>query len=66
MYYAYGKAAARGYKGCGNNRRAFSGNENKPFTVIDDGWSVNPCAGPWEPNESSAIWRKLPQNLKIG
>ena len=26
-------------------------NENKPFMVIDDGWSVNSCAGPWRPNE---------------
>jgi len=31
------------------------GLQNRPFMVIDDGWSVNECAGPWRPNKK--IWR---------
>ncbi len=51
-YYAYGKSSRPEVIRDAALTAALAGeNENRPFTVIDDGWSVNPCAGPWEPNE---------------
>lgn len=51
-YYAYGNSSRGDVMRDAEMTAAFAfGNENRPFTVIDDGWSVNPCAGPWRPNE---------------
>ena len=39
-------------------------NENKPYMVIDDGWSVNRCAGPWIPNEKYGNMKKVADDIK--
>ena len=40
------------------------GLENRPFMVIDDGWSVNRCAGPWLPKESYGDMKTLADEFK--
>ena len=51
-YYAYGKSSrSEVIRDAEMTAALAAGNTVRPFTVIDDGWSVNPCAGPWEPNE---------------
>ena len=47
-YYAYGKSSAADIRD--DSERVVSwaaSNENRPFMVIDDGWSPNATAGPW-------------------
>lgn len=52
-YYAYGKSS---YEEIMEDAKVIAdlagGNENPPFMVIDDGWQLNTCAGPWLPNEA--------------
>ena len=51
-YYAYGKSSYEEIMQDADIIAELAGqNENKPFMVIDDGWSVNRCAGPWRSNE---------------
>ena len=64
-YYAYGKSSrAEVIRDAAITAELSAGNENKPFTVIDDGWSVNPCAGPWEPNEKFGDMAKIAEEFK--
>ena len=50
-YYAYGKSSGKEIlKDADIIAELSHGNDNKPFMVIDDGWSVNSCVGPWEAN----------------
>lgn len=64
-YYAYGKSSrAEVIRDAEITAELSAGNENKPFTVIDDGWSVNPCAGPWEPNEKFGDMAKIAAEFK--
>lgn len=48
-YYAYGKSS---HEEIAEDARLLAelceGNENRPFMVIDDGWSPNPKNGPWD------------------
>ncbi len=47
-YYAYGKSSAEDIRQDSERVVSFaSSSENKPFMVIDDGWSPNRTAGPW-------------------
>lgn len=47
-YYAYGKSSASDIlHDAGRIALLSSSLTNRPFMVIDDGWSVNPTAGPW-------------------
>jgi alpha-galactosidase len=47
-YYAYGKSSADDIRQDSERVASFaSSTENKPFMVIDDGWSPNRTAGPW-------------------
>lgn len=47
-YYAYGVSSqAEILRDTGIVARLCQGNENRPFMVIDDGWSPNPKNGPW-------------------
>ncbi len=51
-YYAYGNSSRKDILRDADIISELAGeNENKPFMVIDDGWSVNRCKGPWKPNE---------------
>ena len=40
--------------------------ENKviPYMVIDDGWSIHPCSGPWDVNDKFMDMEKLAQEMK--
>ena len=40
------------------------GIENRPFMVIDDGWSVNRCCGPWRPNEKYGDMKEIADEIK--
>lgn len=71
-YYAYGDSS---YEDIMKDTEVIAGlagqNANKPFMVVDDGWSVNPCAGPWRPNEKFRDMKKVAdgirnQNVKPG
>ena len=51
-YYAYGVSSKEDIiKDASLLASLTEGLENRPFMVIDDGWSKNSCAGPWLPNE---------------
>lgn len=59
-YYAYGKSSFEEIMTDADIIAELAGqNENKPFMVIDDGWSVNSCAGPWRPNEKYGDMKKV-------
>lgn len=64
-YYAYGKSS---YDDIMTDARIIAElagqNKNKPFMVIDDGWSVNSCAGPWRPNEKYGDMKKIADEFK--
>ena len=40
------------------------GLSNRPYMVIDDGWSVNPCSGPWEANGKFKDMKRLALEIK--
>lgn len=71
-YYAYGKSSFEEIMRDADIIAELAGrNENKPFMVIDDGWSVNRCAGPWRPNEKYGDMKNVVEcfkekNLKAG
>ena len=71
-YYAYGKSSYEDIMVDADIISELAGqNENKPFMVIDDGWEVNPVAGPWRPNERYGDMKKVvdefhKRNLKAG
>ena len=64
-YYAYGKSS---YEEIVSDARLqvelAEGIENKPFQVIDDGWQLYSCAGPWLPNEKFGDMKKLADEIK--
>ena len=48
-YYAYGKSSdAEILEDAKTIAELAEGLENRPFMIIDDCWSVNSCAGPWD------------------
>ncbi len=64
-YYAYGKSS---YEQIISDARLqvelSDGLSNKPFQVIDDCWQINPCEGPWYPNEKFRDMKKLSDEIK--
>lgn len=64
-YYAYGKSSYDEIisDACLQVELA-EGIENKPFQVIDDGWQLNSCAGPWLPNDKFGDMKKLADAIK--
>lgn len=64
-YYAYGKSS---YDEIMTDARLLArlaeGLENRPYMVIDDGWSVNSCAGPWLPNDRYGDMKKIADEFK--
>jgi alpha-galactosidase len=47
-YYAYGKSSAADIRDDSERVASWAAaNQNRPFMVIDDGWSPNATAGPW-------------------
>ncbi len=63
-YYAYGKSSYEDIMKDAEVIAKLAGqNENKPYMVIDDGWSVNSCAGPWKPNEKYGDMKKVAERF---
>jgi len=64
-YYAYGKSS---YEEIMTDAHLLSeltqGLANRPYMVIDDGWSVNSCAGPWLPNDRYSDMKKVADEFK--
>lgn len=64
-YYAYGKSS---YEQIASDARFQSllaeGIENRPFQVIDDGWQINPCCGPWVANEKFRDMKQLADEIR--
>ena len=64
-YYAYGKSS---YEEILRDTRlqaeVAEGIENPPFMVIDDGWQLNACAGPYEANEQFRDMKALARDIK--
>ena len=51
-YYAYGESSREEILNDAQYQSLLaSGLKNRPFMVIDDGWQINKCAGPWIPNK---------------
>lgn len=64
-YYAYGKSSREDIlKDADIIAKLAGNNANKPFMVIDDGWSVNSCAGPWIPNEKYGDMSEIASEFK--
>lgn len=64
-YYAYGKSTYEDIMTDAKIIAELAGdNKTKPFMVIDDGWSVNSCAGPWRPNEKYGDMKKIADEFK--
>lgn len=64
-YFAYGKSS---YDEIVENARLQAelsrDIETRPFMVIDDGWQVNSCCGPWVPNERFRDMKSLADDIK--
>ena len=64
-YYAYGESS---YEEILSNARLQArlaeGIENRPFMVIDDGWQVNSCSGPYLPNGKFRDMKALADDIK--
>ena len=66
-YYAYGKSSREDIlKDADIIAKLAGNNANKPFMVIDDGWSVNSGAGagPWIPNEKYGDMSEIASEFK--
>ena len=64
-YYAYGKSSGEEIRRDAAIVAELAGeNENQPFMVIDDGWSVNSCSGPWLPNERFQDMKQIADDFK--
>ena len=64
-YYAYGKSS---YQQIINDtkllKKVTKNTQIKPFMVVDDCWQVNPCGGPWLPNNNFNDMKKLAFEIK--
>jgi alpha-galactosidase len=64
-YYAYGESS---YEDIVSDTdlllEVSEGLENRPFMVIDDGWSINPCGGPNVANDKFKDMKKLAKVIK--
>lgn len=64
-YYAYGNSSYDEIMTDASLIAELAGqNENKPYMVIDDGWSVKSCCGPWIPNEKYGDMKKVADEFK--
>ncbi|MBQ0109254.1 MAG: alpha-galactosidase [Clostridiales bacterium] len=64
-YYAYGNSSGEEIREDAKLIASLAeGLENRPFMVIDDGWQVKNCAGPWEPNEKYEDMAKVAEDMK--
>ncbi len=64
-YYAYGKSSYGEILSDARVQVALAdGIENKPFQVIDDGWQIHSCCGPWIANEKFGDMKKLADEIR--
>lgn len=64
-YYAYGNSSYEEIVEDAKVIAKLAGkNENPPFMVIDDGWQINSCDGPWQPNEKYGDMKKVADTFK--
>ncbi len=64
-YYAYGNSSYEEIMEDARFIARLAGeNKNRPFMVIDDGWQINPCDGPWLPNEKFGDMKKIADEFK--
>ncbi len=64
-YYAYGKSSREEILSDTKLQVKLSdGLANRPFMVIDDCWQINPCAGPWIPNDKFGDMASLASDIK--
>ncbi len=65
-YYAYGKNSHEEILGDSKIvAELCSGNANRPYMVIDDGWQPNPCDGPWHiTNERFPDMKRLADEMR--
>lgn len=64
-YYAYGNSSREEILADARLLASLTeGLENRPFMVIDDGWTVNRCGGPWLPNEKYGDMKTLADEFK--
>lgn len=67
-YYAYGKSSREEIlSDVSLLSKLCEGNSTTPCFVIDDCWQINPCAGPWVPNEKFGDMKQLASDIeKLG
>lgn len=64
-YYAYGVSSREDITADAELLAELTeGLENRPYMVIDDGWSKNACAGPWLPNEKYGDMKEIADKFK--
>ena len=64
-YYAYGNSSREQILNDAKLQAELSeGLSNRPFMVVDDGWSVNRTAGPWVSNEKFGDMATLAEEIK--
>ncbi len=64
-YYAYGNSSREELLNDARFMASVSkNNENRPYMVIDDGWSLNTCSGPWLPNEKYGDMGEIAEEFK--
>ena len=64
-YYAYGESSYEEIMEDARLMARLAGeNKNRPFMVIDDGWQINKCDGPWLPNEKFKDMKKVAEEFK--
>lgn len=64
-YYAYGISSREDILADAEILASLTeGIQNRPYMVIDDGWSVNSCAGPWLPNQKYGDMKEIAQKFK--
>ncbi|MBR6315046.1 MAG: hypothetical protein IKR49_10490 [Clostridia bacterium] len=64
-YYAYGKSDYETIVSDATlQAKLADGLDNRPYMVIDDGWQINGCAGPWLPNNKFRDMKALADEIK--
>ena len=64
-YYAYGNSSYDEIiADCKLQARLAEGLSNRPFMVIDDGWQINSCSGPWLPNDKYGDMKKVADEFR--
>ncbi len=64
-YYAYGESSYEEILSDAKLQAELAGEtENRPFMVVDDGWQINRCQGPYEPNGKFRDMKALASEMK--